>query len=115
MQQTPSQQLFKKQVNGRNALIGNNGDEGALYTPQIITTEADLLSWLQLTFPLFTNDDIAKILHYYPSSNSSDNPAPLFATSGDSGPTAINQSDVGTGQQQRANVCIHLPPMFASF
>jgi hypothetical protein len=62
------------------------------------------VAWLRLTFPLFTNDDIAKVLLYYPSSNASTNPnAPLYATSGDSGPSALNQSSVGTGQQERAD------------
>ena len=104
VQQLPSQQLLQKQVNGKNLLIGNNADEGPGFTPQNITTEAELVSWLQLTFPLFTNDDVAKILLYYPSSNATDNPnATQFPTLGYTGPTAINQSDVGTGQQQRAD------------
>ena len=104
IQQSPSQQLLKKQVNGKNCLAGNNADEGPAFTPQTITTEADLVSWLELTFPLFTNNDIAKILLYYPSSNSSDSAsAPFFATTGDRWPTALNQSDVGVGQQQRAD------------
>jgi carboxylesterase type B len=104
VQQTPSQQLLQKRVNGKNCLAGNNADEGPGFTPQNITSEADLVSWLELTFPLFSNNDIAKILLYYPSSNSSDSSnAPLFATTGDSGPTAVNQSDAGSGQQQRAD------------
>lgn len=104
IQQTPSQQLLKKQVNGKNCLAGNNADEGPGFTPQNITTEADLVSWLELTFPLFTNNDIAKILLYYPSSNASDTAnAPLFATTGEKAPTAVNQSDAGAGQQQRAD------------
>lgn len=104
VQQTPSQQLLKRQINGERLLVGNNADEGPLFTPQNINTEDDLLSWLRLTFPLFTNEDIAKILFYYPSSNASVNPSdPLFPTEGDSGATALNQSDLATGQQQRAN------------
>ncbi len=104
MQDLPSQQLLRKKVNGKNALIGNNAIEGAPFTPQNITTENDLLSWLQLTFPLFTNDDIAKVLLYYQTSNASTDPnAPLFSTTGDTGPSALNQSDVGTGQQERAD------------
>lgn len=104
IQQIPSQALLKKQVNGKNCLAGNNADEGTIFTPQNISTEADLVSWLKLTFPLFTNNDIAKILLYYPGSNASDSAsAPLFASTGDSGPTAVNQSDVGVGQQQRAD------------
>jgi hypothetical protein len=86
-------------------LVGNNANEGPGFTPQNITTEADLVAWLELTFSLFTNDDIAKVLLYYPSSNASTNRnATLFATEGDVGITALNQSSVGTGQQQRANV-----------
>ncbi|KIW19797.1 hypothetical protein PV08_00372 [Exophiala spinifera] len=104
VQDLPSQQLLRKKVNGMNALIGNNADEGPGFVPQNITTEDDLLSWLQITFPLFTNDDIAKVLLYYPSTNDSTNPsASLYATTGNSNPSAVNQSLIGTGQQQRAN------------
>ncbi|KAK5314231.1 hypothetical protein LTR93_010510 [Exophiala xenobiotica] len=104
VQDLPSQQLLRKQVNGITALIGNNAAEGPSFVPQNITSEDNLVAWLQLTFPLFTNDDIAKVLLYYPSSNASTNPnAPLYATSGDSGPSALNQSSVGTGQQERAD------------
>ncbi|EXJ80631.1 hypothetical protein A1O3_06915 [Capronia epimyces CBS 606.96] len=104
VQDLPSQQLLRGEVNGQNALIGNNANEGPLFTPQNITTEEDLLAWLHLTFPLFTNDDIAKVLLYYPSSNASTNSSsPLYATSGEAGPSALNQSSVGTGQQQRAD------------
>lgn len=92
-------------MNGKNALIGNNANEGPSFTPQNITTEGDLVAWLQVTFPLFTNDDIAKVLLYYPSSNASTNSgSPLYGTSGEAGVSALNQSSVGTGQQQRADV-----------
>ena len=72
--------------------------------PQNITTEDDLVSWLQLTFPLFGNSDIAKVLLYYSTSNASVDPnADEYATSGYTGATANNESVVATGQQQRAN------------
>lgn len=72
--------------------------------PQNITTEDDLVNWLKLTFPLFGDSDLAKVLLYYPSSNATDNPdAVWFATNGSSGATAVNESPFGTGQQQRAN------------
>jgi carboxylesterase type B len=104
VQKLPSQQLLSKAVNGQRLLVGNNANEGLSFTPQDIETEDDLVAWLELTFPLFTNDDISKILLYYPSTNASmDSSAALFATTGDSGPTSLNQSSVGTGQQQRAN------------
>ncbi len=109
IQDLPSKQLTEQRVNGQRLLIGNNADEGAPFTPQNITTEADLITWLQLTFPLFTNSDIAKVLLYYPSTNASVNPnAVEYATNGYTGATAVNESDVGTGQQQRANVRLAL-------
>jgi len=64
IQDVPSQQLLEKKVNGENLLVGNNANEGPLFVPQTIDTEADLLAWLELTFPLFSNDDIARILRY---------------------------------------------------
>lgn len=82
----------------------NNANEGPAFTQQNITTEADLVDWLHLVFPLMTNDDVAKILLYYPSSNASDNAnAEEYATLGYTGATALNVSSVATGQQQRAN------------
>ncbi|KAH0302259.1 carboxylesterase type B, partial [Aureobasidium melanogenum] len=104
IQQVPSAQLLEKKVNGQNLLVGNNANEGPLFVPQNITTEADLVAWLELTFPLFSNDDIARVLRYYPSSNASDSSSAVeFATLGNSGPTAINESSLATGQQQRAD------------
>lgn len=104
IQDLPSQQLLRKQVNGRNLLVGNNANEGPIFTPQNITTEDGLVAWLQQTFPLFSNDDIAKVLLYYPASNASvDMSAPEYATNGYTGETNVNVSSVGTGQQQRAN------------
>jgi carboxylesterase type B len=103
IQSLPSQQLMLRKVNGKRMLSGNSAIEGATFVPFNIDTESDLINWLTATFPLFSTDDIAKLLLYYPSPNvsvvASD---PLFATNGISGPTAINQSAVATGQQQRA-------------
>ena len=56
-------------------------------------------------FPLFTEDDVSRVLLYYPSTNASvDTSIPDFATSGTSTPTALNESTYATGQQQRADV-----------
>lgn len=103
VQDLPSRQLARNKVNGINALIGNNANEGINFVPRDIVTEDDLVDWLRVTFPLFTNNDIAKVLYYYPSTNASTNPdAALYATSGNNGSTALNQSSAATGQQQRA-------------
>jgi carboxylesterase type B len=101
VQSVPSSQLLGKRVNGRSLLVGNNANEGPSFTPQSITSESSLLSWLQSTLPEFTTGDLAKILIYYPISNTT---GTEFATTGVSGPSALDQSSVATGQQQRANV-----------
>ncbi|KZF20748.1 alpha/beta-hydrolase [Xylona heveae TC161] len=104
IQNLPSVQLQQGKVNGLRMLAGNNANEGPLFTPQNITTEDDFLAFLNTTFPLFDNDDLAKVLMYYPSSNASDTPSmPRFSTTGTSGPSALNESEFGTGQQQRAD------------
>ena len=83
----------------------NNANEGPTFTPQNIVTEDDFVGFLQNTFPLFTDDDVSRVLLYYPSTNVSvDMSTPDFATSGNSTPTALNESTFATGQQQRADV-----------
>lgn len=83
-------------------------DEGPSFVPRNITTEDLFVQWVRDTLPEFGENDIAKVLLYYPSSNTTDNPdTPEFATSGSSGPSALNQSSIATGQQQRANVCTY--------
>lgn len=86
-------------------LTGNNADEGYYFVPQNITTEQDLVTWLELTFPLFSTSDLAKVLLYYPARNVSVNPdADLYATDGlTKHPDAVTESPFSTGQQQRAN------------
>ena len=88
-------------------LLENNANEGPAFTPQNIVTEDDFVNFLRNTFPLFTNDNVSQILHYYPSTNASVSNTPKFATSGNSTPTAVNESTFGTGQQQRADVRFH--------
>ncbi|KAH8662901.1 carboxylesterase type B [Tricladium varicosporioides] len=122
IQQRPSVQLQQKKVNGLHMLTGvnfsfpspfvtrtdsvsqNSALEGPSFTPQNITTEAGLVSWLEKTFPLFSKDDIASILVYYPGSDANDDPKAVdYATLGYTGATANNVSSVASGQQQRAN------------
>ncbi|KAK0128822.1 hypothetical protein ONS95_000772 [Cadophora gregata] len=104
IQQLPSVQLQKKQVNGLRVLSGNNALEGPSFVPQNITSEDELVSWIQEVFPLFTEDDISKVLRYYPGSNATDDMNAVdYATSGYTGATASNVSSIATGQQQRAN------------
>ncbi|USP82825.1 carboxylesterase type B [Curvularia clavata] len=103
IQSTPSKALRERKVNGLNHLSGNNAQEGDTFVPHNITTENDLVDWIRLVFPLFTQDDIAKLLYYYPSSNVSDSSDGLttFATDGRNEPTIVNVSQTATGQQQR--------------
>lgn len=82
-------------------------NEGPSFTPQNISTEADFLSFVRTTFPLFTDADVQKLLTYYPSSSvaANFNPAtPRYATDGITPPnSALNVSTYGTGLQQLAN------------
>ncbi|CZT50331.1 related to esterase [Rhynchosporium secalis] len=104
IQQRPSAQLQKKQVNGLRVMSGNVALEAAGFVPQNITTEDALISWMRVVFPLFTNDDISKVLRYYPNIDASDSTSAVgYATSGYTGATAINVSSIATGHQQRAN------------
>ncbi|KAG8526354.1 uncharacterized protein KY384_000347 [Bacidia gigantensis] len=60
IQQLPSQQLLRKELNSVNLLVGNNADEGPAFTPQNVQTETDFTTFIQNTFPLFTPSDIEK-------------------------------------------------------
>jgi len=103
IQQRPSKQLLEGKVNGINHLAGHNALEGASWVPSDIDTIDDLVEWLQVVFPNFSNNDIAKVLFYYPSSNASvDLDDPKYATLGSYGITNINESTAATGQQERA-------------
>lgn len=102
VQAKPSQQLFEKAVSGKRLLIGNNANEGAPLTPTILTA-AEFLSYIKTTFPSLTATDISRLLETYQLDNSTTElSAPLFDTLGNSGPTALNQSEFATGQKQRA-------------
>lgn len=103
IQNLPSKQLAQGNVNGLNHLAGHNALEGAAFVPWNITTISDLVEYLQVTFPMLSNNDIAKFLLYYPMNNGSVNQDDLtWATAGDSGPTNLDQSTAATGQMQRA-------------
>jgi len=104
IQDRPSKALAERKVNGLNHLAGHNALEGESWVPPIINTIDDFVDYLRRIFPNFSNNDIAKVLLYYPTSNASTNAnAPLFATEGNFGPTTLNQSSISTGQQERAS------------
>ena len=82
-----------------------NANEGAYLVPSNIKTLDDLTNWLQRFYPSLNDDDINDILHAYPSTSAPVNPLdPKFATPGYGPATAVNVSQIGTGQQQRAYV-----------
>ena len=93
IQERPSKALMEGKVNGLNHVAGANALEGAAWVPPIIDTAKDLVHYLEDTFPMFSNNDIAKLLYYYKTDNASTDPdAPLWAAAGDYGPTTLNQS-----------------------
>jgi len=99
------QQLTEKRVNGRKLLVGGNANEGPLFVPPAITTEADLTGWLMGQFPNLSPAQINSILAANPNSNPTDPNGPRFETDGLSGGgvNAVNISGVANGQQQRGN------------
>ncbi|KAH7117916.1 Alpha/Beta hydrolase protein [Dendryphion nanum] len=99
----PSIALKSKKLNGKAILAANNANEGALFVLPNINTLDDLKTWLHLDFPALTPTEIQKILDAYPSTDSPVDPTtPRFATNGLDSPTAVNMSQVASGQQQRA-------------
>ncbi|EPQ31034.1 uncharacterized protein PFL1_01223 [Pseudozyma flocculosa PF-1] len=66
----PSRQLGAKRVNGRNILVGNDAEDGAIFVPRNITVEADVVSWLKNVYPTLSQDNITALLDRYPSSDS---------------------------------------------
>lgn len=104
IQERPTVQLLQKRLSGTRILVGNNANEGVPLSPPTVTTEAGFLDYVKTAFPAFGSADISSLQaqYSYASDHSPVNPsAPLFDTLGDSGPTAINQSGLATGQQQR--------------
>ncbi|CAN8104972.1 unnamed protein product [Discula destructiva] len=97
----PSVQLEAGRVNGLTVLTSNNADEGQGFTPQNITTAADFEDFVAWLFPAMKDHDRDRVLQAY--SIAPVIAGPRFSTLGNSGPTALNQSEFGIGQQQRAN------------
>ncbi|KUJ07904.1 alpha/beta-hydrolase [Mollisia scopiformis] len=99
----PSVQLNQRRVNGLRALVGNNANEGSLVVPATIITENDLITWIKSNFANLSTTNITALLAAYPSTSGPVNSAdPKYETNGYGPGTAVNISQVGTGQQQRA-------------
>ncbi|OCL09389.1 carboxylesterase family protein [Glonium stellatum] len=104
IQERPTVQLLQRKLSGKRILSGNNANEGVPLSPPTITTEAGFLGYVKTAFPGFSSSDITNLQaqYSYAGDHSPVSPsAPVFDTSGDSGPTAVNQSGLATGQQQR--------------
>ncbi|KAF1961207.1 alpha/beta-hydrolase [Byssothecium circinans] len=104
IQQRPSQQLSSKSLSGKRILSANLANEGIPLSPPYTKTLSDFRTYINTTFPNFTQDDkdALEAQYAFDSDDKDVNPsAPRFPTDGTSTPTAINQSAFGTGQQQR--------------
>ncbi|CAK7234698.1 hypothetical protein SBRCBS47491_009037 [Sporothrix bragantina] len=95
----PSVQLATGAVNGVNILVGNNADEGVLFTPGGITSEATLASWIQTSFPGLSATNVSAVVAEYASNYTG---TALFETNGISPPNANQVSQAGSGYQQQA-------------
>ncbi|KAK3381983.1 inactive carboxylesterase 4 [Podospora didyma] len=98
----PSIQLAKRGVNGLRLLVGNNANEGSLIPPSNIVTQDDLVAWIKSNFNNLSDKNVSNILAAYPSSSDPTDPSAVrFDTDGYGPATAVNISQVATGQQQR--------------
>ena len=80
----------------------NNANEGVPLSDPMVNTADEFMNYIGTTFPQFTAADESRLLRLYQFNNSPVNQsAPRFDTLGDRGPTANNQSEFATGQQQR--------------
>jgi len=99
-----SKQLLAKAVKGKRVLSSNMANEGVPLSPPTTKTLQDFRNYIDVTFPLFSKADKAALekTYSYAGDTLPVNPAaPRFATNGLTAPTALNQSEHGTGQQQR--------------
>ncbi|KAF2826271.1 alpha/beta-hydrolase [Ophiobolus disseminans] len=99
-----SKQLLSGAVKGKRVLSGNMANEGVPLADPSTRSLADFRSYISTTFPLFSAADRAALekTYAYPGDTQAVNPsAPRFSTNGVTGPTALNQSEFGTGNQQR--------------
>ncbi|GAB1319872.1 Carboxylic ester hydrolase [Madurella fahalii] len=101
----PSQQLAAKKLNGKKLLVGHNANEGGLFVPPVLTTQDDLIVWLQSQFPNLSHDQIHTILAANPNSELTNPAGPRFETDGlnTNGANAVTVSQDANGQQQRGN------------
>ncbi|GAB1316190.1 Carboxylic ester hydrolase [Madurella fahalii] len=98
----PSLQLARAKVNGERLLVGNNANEGSLIPPSGIVTQDDLIAWLKENFRNLSETNITNILGIYPSDEGPVDPRSVrYETDGYGPGTAVNISQVATGQQQR--------------
>ncbi|KAK3991556.1 lipase 4 [Cladorrhinum sp. PSN332] len=98
----PSVVLHNGPVNGLRVLVGNNANEGPLIPPTNITTQNDLIAWLKQNFPNLSQTNITNILAAYPAGEGSVSlNITGYETNGYGPGTAVNISQVATGQQQR--------------
>ncbi|KAK3368698.1 Alpha/Beta hydrolase protein [Podospora didyma] len=97
-----TKQLTAKKVNGKKLLVGSNANEGPLFVPPNIVTEADLIGWLHKEFPNLSTAQINTILAANPNSAET-SAGPHFETNGVSGATAVTVSGDANGQLQRGN------------
>ncbi|QSZ29323.1 hypothetical protein DSL72_003837 [Monilinia vaccinii-corymbosi] len=97
----PSEQLLAGEVNGVRLLSSSNANEAPSFVPQNINTTAAFTTFAQSLFPLMSISNLDRLHRIYSIPPTIQ--GPRFATAGNTGPTALNQSVFAIGQQQRAN------------
>jgi len=84
-------------------LVGANANEGPLFVPPVISTEANVSWWLAQQFPFLSPTQLEAILAANSNPSPTDPDGPRFETTGTGSPNAISMSGGANGQQQRSN------------
>jgi carboxylesterase type B len=104
VQKRPTEQILSKSLKGKRILSSNMANEGVPLSPPNSKTLEGFRKYIDITFPGFSDADKAVLEEQYSykgDDQDTDPSDPLFATSGTSYPSAVNQSSHATGQQQR--------------
>ncbi|KAI0380415.1 putative carboxylesterase [Hypomontagnella monticulosa] len=100
IQERPSQQSLRGEVNGKRLLVGNNANEGVPLTNPEVDTRAKYDSFISNTYPLFTPEDVGSLNEIYRVDFLPNGDDFLYDTLGFTGPTALYKSGMAIGIQQ---------------
>ncbi|KAI0439332.1 carboxylesterase [Xylaria telfairii] len=102
IRERPTEQLVTNpKINGLRVLTSNNGNEGALFTPQNITSKEEFISFVLTNYPRLSEQNLTRVMELY---TVPENASKIYADSdGLHPPFSTTNSDLAVGWQQAAN------------